>query len=457
MGPQMDINKETWQALSPDEKLELRIKAWLSPADVKFVSKQAEADYKARATRLLDAMQLRKPDRVPIVPSLGGLAAAFCGYTHKDMMYDVNKAVEVATKCTLEFQFDTKIGAGAAGLAVGKVGEVLDDRQYSWPGHGVSDDNTFQFNEGEYMKADEYDDFIQDPADFWVRKYLPRVWGAAEPLAGLMPLSQMSEDNISRLGSPEIQEALGKLIKAGQEAAAWREKVVECNKHLTELGYPDMGGYGGGQGHGGPPFDYIGDGLRGTRGISADMRRRPEKVLAAVAAAAARKVHEIHTSPAYRTLGNCPVAGFALHKGADGWMSDEQYRTFYWPTLRQVSMALIEEGLMVRFFAEGSYQSRLEIVRDLPKGKAIWYFDRTDMAKAKDALGDVACVMGNVPVSLIQFGTTGEVDAFCRNLIDNAGKGGGFILTTGASLDRKAKVENVRAMLKCVKEYGVYK
>ncbi|MBN1191986.1 MAG: hypothetical protein JXA46_19700 [Dehalococcoidales bacterium] len=457
MSPQYNISDETWKSLTPDEKLELRIKAWLSPPDINFVSEQAESDYKSRATRLLDAMQVRQPDRVPIVPSLGGLAAAYCGYTHKDIMYDVEKAVEVATKCTLDFQFDAKIGAGAAGLSVGKVGEALEDRQYNWPGHGVPDDNTFQFNEGEYMKADEYDEFIQDPSDFWLRKYLPRIWGAAEPLAGLMPLSQMSEDNIGRFASPGIKEAFDKLMKAGQAAAAWRQRVVECNRHLTELGFPDIGGFGGGQGHGGPPFDYIGDGLRGTRGISADMRRQPDKVLEAVSAAADRKVHEIRHSPAYRVLGACPVAGFALHKGADGWMSDEQYRTFYWPTLRQVIMALIEEGFFVRMFAEGGYESRLRVIRDLPKGRAIWYFDRTDMAKAKDALGDVACVMGNVPVSLVQFGSTEEIEAYCRRLIDTAGKGGGYILTTGASLDRKAKVENVRAMLKCVKEYGVYR
>jgi hypothetical protein len=456
MSPQIENNEENWQALSADEKLERRIKAWLSP-DINFVSPQAKADYKARATRLMDAMQLRKPDRVPIVPSLGGMAAAYCGYTHKDMMYDADKAIEVATKCTLDFQFDTKVAAGGAGLSVGKVGEVLEDRQYSWPGHGVADDNTFQFNEGEYMKADEYDDLIQDPSDFWLRRFLPRIWGAAEHLAKLMPLSQVSEDSIGRFGQPEVQEALKKLMRAGDEALAWSKKISAANKKLTEMGFPDMGGFGGGLGHGGAPFDYIGDGLRGTRGISYDLRRQPDKVIEAVAAAAAKKIHEIHTSPNYRTLGNCPVAGFALHKGADGWMSDEQFKKFYWPTLRQVAMALIDEGLIVRMFAEGGYQSRLEIVRDLPRGKVIWYFDRTDMAKAKDVLGDVACVMGNVPVSLIQFGTTGEVEAFCRHLIDTAGKNGGFILTTGASLDRTAKVENVRAMLKCVKEYGVYK
>ncbi len=448
---------DNWQSLTADEKLERRIKAWLEAPGINFVSSQAKADYKARVTRLLDAMQLRKPDRVPIIPSLGGLAAAYCGYTHKDMMYDADKAIEVATRCTLDFQFDVKIAAGGAGLSIGRVGETLEDRLYSWPGHGVADDNTFQFNEGEYMKADEYDDLIQDPSDFWWRIHLPRLWGAAEPLAKLMPLAQLSEDSISRFGIPEVQQALQKLMQAGQEAAAWQNKLAAGNRKLTELGFPDMSGFGGGMGHGGAPFDYLGDGLRGTRGISMDLRRQPQKVLQALEAAAARKIREIHNNPAYQTLGGCPVAGFALHRGADGWMSEEQYKTFYWPTLRQVSMALIEEGFIVRFFAEGGYESRLEIIRDLPKGRAIWYFDRTDMAKAKKALGDVACLMGNVPVSLIHSGTTQDVEAYCRKLIDTAGQDGGYILTTGASLDRKAKIENVWAMLKCVKTYGVYK
>jgi hypothetical protein len=452
----MDNQNQVWDSLSADEKLQRRIKAWLEPAEVKFASKKAEADYKARAGRLMDAMLMKKPDRVPIIPSLGGLAATYCGYTQRDLVYDVDKAIEVATRCTLDFQFDTKIGAGGAGFSIGKVGEALDDHLYSWPGHGVPDDATFQFNEGEYMRADEYDDFIQDPSDFWWRTYLPRVWGAAGPLAKLPILAQLTEDSIGRLGSPDLQEALRKLMEAGSQAAAWQKKVAAANHKLSDLGFPDMRGVSGGQGHGGAPFDYLGDGLRGTRGISLDMRRQPDKVLAALEAATARKIREIQRSPAYRTLGGCPVAGFALHRGADGWMSEEQFKTFYWPTLRRVSLALIEQGFIVRMFAEGGYESRLGAIRDLPKGRVIWYFDRTDMAKAKDVLGDVACLMGNVPVSLVHSGTVAEVEACCRRLIETAGKGGGYILTTGASLDRHGKIENVRAMLRSVKEYGSY-
>ena len=138
MTSEMEMTDSSWQLLSPDEKLEWRLQAWISPPDIKFASPSAEADYKARATRIMDAILLRKtPDRVPVMPSLGGLAAAYCGYTHKDIMYEVDKNIEVATKCTLDFQFDAKIGAGGAGMAQGKVGEILDERLYSWPGHGV--------------------------------------------------------------------------------------------------------------------------------------------------------------------------------------------------------------------------------------------------------------------------------------------------------------------------------
>ncbi|MFC1949350.1 uroporphyrinogen decarboxylase family protein [Chloroflexota bacterium] len=457
MTSEMETTEKSWQELSSDEKLEKRLQAWLSAPDIEFASAEAEADYKARATRIMDAILLRKePDRVPVMPSLGGLAAAYCGYTQKDMLYDVDKNIEVATKCTLEFQFDVKISAGGAGMSQGEVGETLDERLYNWPGHGVDDENTFQFNEGEYMKADEYDAFIQDPSDFWWRTYLPRIWGVAEPLGKLMPLAQLNEGSIGRFGLPEVQAALKKLMSAGQKALAWQQKIVAANRKLTELGFPDMRGVGGGQGHGGATFDYLGDGMRGTRGISIDMHRQPDKLLEALDAAAARKIHEIRHNPDYARLGNCPVAGFALHKGADGFMSDEQFKTFYWPTLRRVCLALIDEGFIVSMFAEGGYESRLEVIRDLPKGRAIWHFDRTDMTRAKDVLGDVACIMGNVPVALIHSGTPEDVETCCRQLIDTAGKGGGFILATGAGVDRNGKVENVRAMISCAKQYGVY-
>ena len=92
---------------------------------------------------------------------------------------------------------------------------------------------------------------------------------------------------------------------------------------------------------------------------------------------------------------------------------------------------------------------------DLPKGKTVWLFDQTDMAQAKETIGTVACLQGNVPLSLIHAGTPEEVAAYTRQLIDTAGRGGGYILDFGASPDDGSE-ENLKAMIDTAKEYGIY-
>jgi len=240
-----------------------------------------------------------------------------------------------------------------------------------------------------------------------------------------------------------------KLLQAGNQARIWDEKMAAANKKLEELGFPGMIG-----GSSRMPFDHIGDYLRGTREIMMDIFRRPGKLQEAMERFVPLMV-EMGMSRI--KMGDCPIVTFPVHKGSDEFLSDSQYREFYWPTCRKVMDALFAEGLMVRMFAEGRHNSRLELLRDeLPKGKTIWYFDyTTDMERAKRTIGDVACVIGNVPVALLSTVTPEQTTEYCRNLIAVAGRGG-FIFSTGAGVDRNAKIENIRAMIKCAKEYGVY-
>ena len=85
----------------------------------------------------------------------------------------------------------------------------------------------------------------------------------------------------------------------------------------------------------------------------------------------------------------------------------------------------------------------------------MWWFDQTDMSKAKEILGDTACISGNVPTSLMCTGAPKDVKEYCRTLIQVCGKGGGFILTGGASVDR-GDPANFRAMIDAVMDYGMY-
>jgi uroporphyrinogen-III decarboxylase len=76
------------------------------------------------------------------------------------------------------------------------------------------------------------------------------------------------------------------------------------------------------------------------------------------------------------------------------------------------------------------------------------------MKRAKEILGDHLCIMGNVPSPLLQVASPSEVEDYCKDLIKVCGKGGGFILTNGSSID-EAKPANVKAMVDSVKKYRV--
>ncbi len=436
--------------LLPEEKLAKMFESWLSQQRIDFVSPEAAKAYRDRVIRIRDVIQLKVPDRVPVYTNMGFFPAYYAGISPEEAMYDYDKLITAWRNLILELQPDVHGGSAIPGP--GRAYEILDYKLYLWPGHGTRADTPYQCVEAEYMKPEEYDALIQDPSDFWLRIYLPRIFGALEPLRRLESLSSVVEmpftgAYLASLGVPEVQSAFETLLAAGQEAARWRRAVSACNKALLEAGFPLFTG-----GSTKAPFDTLADTLRGSRGIMVDMYRRPDKLIEAMERLTPLM---IRMGVAGAQSSGRPLVFIPLHKGADGFMSREQYKTFYWPTLKKVILGLIDEGLVPYIFAEGSYDSRLEIVRDVPRGRTVWHFDDTDMARAKEVLGKTACIAGNVPISLLNTGTPGQVKEYCKRLIDVAGKDGGFIMTSGGVID-KAKPENVQAMIEFTKEYGVY-
>ena len=76
-------------------------------------------------------------------------------------MYDYDKLYAAWKKYVLDFQPDAHLGIAIP--TPGRVFDILDYKLYAWPGHGVAETLGYQYNEGEYMMADEYDAFIEDP------------------------------------------------------------------------------------------------------------------------------------------------------------------------------------------------------------------------------------------------------------------------------------------------------
>lgn len=440
-----------WAALSPEEKRQQR-EGWILDPGIRFATPAAEEAYRIRTQRLIDVYSVREPDRVPVSLPVGSLPAYLNGIDYRTAMYDYEKAKLAWMKFNDEFEMDEF--ASPAMVLPGKVYEMLDYKLYSWPGRGLPNTATgFQYNEGEYMKADEYDALIRDPSGFLTSVYVPRVFGALEPLKmapSPIGLTELPSFALMPYAMPQVQAALQTLIEVGKELANWGKFMFEIGNRGLELGFPRsmLGALVK------APFDYLGDTLRGTKGIMTDMYRRPDKVAAAMDVIADVTIqYAISNVNAAHAL----TAVFPLHKGADGWMSDKQFETLYWPSLKKVVSALINEGILVVLFAEGSFNTRLESVNEFPKGAVHWMFDRTDMARAKAILGGKCSLSGNVPASLLVAGTPQEVKEHCRNLIEVCGKGGGYILACGTAGVDEAKPENLKAMMAAAKEYGVYR
>jgi uroporphyrinogen-III decarboxylase len=105
-------------------------------------------------------------------------------------------------------------------------------------------------------------------------------------------------------------------------------------------------------------------------------------------------------------------------------------------------------------FFEGDYTPRLEYLAELPKGKVLIHFDRTDAIQAREILGDRLCIKGNVPASLLITGAPSKVDQWCKNLIE-AFDGHGLIMGGAVvGIPDEAKPENVKAMVDACHKYG---
>jgi hypothetical protein len=445
-----------WEEMTADEKQEAQFQKLLTPKDpegkdLQFQSTEAQANYKASLTRIKDAIQLKKtPDRVPVAlfPNMYGFT--YGGMTVQDAMYDYDRCVAGFKKFILDFKPDTHMGAAGAGP--GKFFETLDYKLYSWPGHGVPPERSYQCNEAEYMKPEEYDLFITDPSLYFRNFYLPRVFGALKGFTMLPPFTGILEMygvayNFIPFALPPVQDTFKALFEAGAEALKWATVIGNSNTELTTLGFPNIIG-----GFTKVPFDTIGDTLRGTSGIMMDMYRQPDTLLKAMDALIPIMVNM--GISAMQQTGN-PLIFIPLHKGADGFMSDEQFKSFYWPFFKAVIEGLVGGGCIPFPALEGHWNTRLEIIQDVPKGKTAWMVDQSDMHKAKETLGKNACLLGNVPSSLLGLATPDEVKAYCKKLIDTVGKDGGFIMGNGAFFD-EAKPENIKAMVDFTKEYGGY-
>ncbi len=425
--------------------------------------KNPEELYKERMERVMTTIGLKEPDRVPITPMSMFYAPTQKGYTKKEAMYEPQKLAQASFEVFSKTNWDMVpplLGVFPAGVFDG-----LGVQFFKWPGAAdekqrLGDDVHFQYVEGEYMKADEYDEFFLDPTGFVIRKIIPRHHKNLQGFSMFPNLISLVSGygvilNIPLFfGTPPNQEMMKSI---GQAAVKLFEYVGANNKYVEDMkniGYP-VGFSNFVQ----APYDVVSEFLRGMKGGMLDMYRRPEKLKKLLEMLVPSSIQA--TLIAQQMAPDNPIVFIPLHRGADGFMSREQFEEFYFPSLAAIMEALIQNNLIPCPFWEGSYNERLDFLGEFAqkhKGKMIYWFDRTDIIHAKEVFGDYVTIRGNVPASMLATGTPQQIDEYVKKIIEGCAEGGGFIVDGGVSgIPDEAKPECVKAMTDAVFKYGEYR
>jgi len=417
------------------------------------MSKTGKALYDEKMARVNAAIELKVPDRVPFFPTAHMFAAKYAGMTFADAFQDAEKWYAANVKLAIDLDADISFSPDFAVFSSAAAFSAVDFRQLLIPGLQVDANHSFQFVEGEYVKAEEYDAFLDDPTGFALRVYMPRIYGTLGAFSMLPPLTTFmmgyaGMGAIAAFAAPPIWAGFESMHNAAVEAAKWAASGAAFQKEMAEKGYPLWAG-----GVALAPFDIISDFMRGMRGTMIDMYRCPDKLLAAL--------EMVFPWSIGGAMAQCQMSGnprvfIPLHRGADGFMSNKQFETFYWPGLKRLFLGLIDAGLTPCPFFEGAYNQRLEFLTELPKGKIMDLFDQTDLFHAKKVIGDTICLTGNMPVALLHVGTKDEIRAYTKQLIEVVGKDGGYIMSCGGVMD-EADPERVKIWRDATREFGSYR
>ncbi|MFO7907420.1 MAG: uroporphyrinogen decarboxylase family protein [Planctomycetota bacterium] len=395
---------------------------------------ETEARYARRMSRYVTAMRNEKPDMVPIRPFLAEFTGNYAGYDCQELTHDYTKAFDAACKCAADFDFDAVVPSMV--YVWSGMTEAIGLRYYGIPGIDVPPNRGFQYLEPPedqaFMKADEYDQLIEDPTGYMYHVWLPRV-----------------TKTVRRMGEPITEEHNMSFLKGGMSMMQYFTALgAQVERLRRESGTVSaLGGIFK------APMDILADKLRGYIGLANDLMTQPDKVLAACEALMPHlcRVAQLTSDPDK----NVPI-GYWMHRGCIPFVSPHQFQNIYWPTVKPIIEELWAGGNQTLFYAEGNWDYHLETFTELPDLSIVYHVDQGDIFKAREVLGDRFCLSGGIPNFLLAYRSPQEVRECCKKVLDGVGRDGGYILDASAIVQNDGKVENIKAMTDFAREYGVY-
>ncbi|AWW25896.1 MAG: hypothetical protein PWP56_2664 [Acetobacterium sp.] len=363
----------------------------------------------------------KMPERVPVfVNADNAFCLEYAGFGLLSEQYSMEKNIEAFNKATEDFNSDVCFGAM---IRIPHLYKILGARNFV-PGS----DGFIQHPEIETLREDEYDEFIADPYKTIWEKVMPRLYSEIEK-GGFVSHKAVTKAfftfyaTMSQMGSAcaEISNKHGK--------STYTTASTSCAV----------------------PYDMLSDHLRSFSECSKDIRRRPEKVMAACEAILpmAVKASILPNSNRYNRTFN------PLHMGP--YMREKDFQRFYWPTFKAYVEALDEAGVGVNIFMEQDWTRYLDYLNELPKG-CLMFFEYGDPKVIKEKVGKRHIISGLYPMSILKTETEQVCIDKAKEIMDILAPGGNYMFGFDKGILRlkDVNVNNLKAVLNFAQEYGKY-
>jgi len=151
--------------------------------------------------------------------------------------------------------------------------------------------------------------------------------------------------------------------------------------------------------------------------------------------------------------------------GASGTItlqSPALFRELGLPTVKKLTKMAKEAGIPTMLHSCGKERALVEICANETDLNCINPLEippmgDCDLAEIKGEFGDKLSLMGNIHTTEVMLmGSVEDVERVAKKCIDDAAKGGGFILSTGDQCGRDTPDENIFKLIEVARTYGKY-
>jgi|LSQX01.1.fsa_nt_gb uroporphyrinogen-III decarboxylase len=369
-----------------------------------------------------DTVRLRKRERVPHFSNIHLWLVLDYGVKLTEACSDW----ELMEKCQLAFydKYKFDLAQTVACLLCHPMAMIKDIGQ----GFYIWDDvnSVVSLQDTRLLLPDEYEQFIADLPRYTWEVLLPRKyerWPELKVKDMMEPLAEYQRytDFAARMG----------------EAAVKRYGIPKASAVMVGM----------------PGIELLCNLYTGMKGLAMDMRRQPEQVKAAV------QMLESGTDAVVQSILEEPrdtEAAFDVWLGmlAHNFLSIKQWEAYYWPYLKKLLDAVVAADKTAYIFVEGYVSRFYDYFRTFPAGHIALHIEQDDVYEVKKNLPN-CCIVGGMSSTLLGSGTKEQCIDRAKQLIDDLGQEGGFILSQDKMISymRDANPENLKAVCDFVSEY----